>query len=316
MNQILKAILTMLFFVNVAFTSQVPDNYESLSACAKQEIIWKQIQETKHKKLPPFSELGLKEVFGMAMQELSLKAGKRSDFAPKGWKKYIHKRGAVAKVKFIPLNQSEYTGVFRGAECGLIRLSVTYKPDVNDKKPVAPGLALKVFRNNIYSANISALYTLMGQGNDYNFFKNPLSNIVPKGKSIGERVIHEIFKKASKYPEELRVNDMAAVTIEGKLEKGLVTPRQLFFVPNEELNFSSKPHDIREDFLKIKEGTSLYKVYALPQKFRSFDYSKYKISDIKKFVGNSELIGEIVTTSEFIASEFGDQGIFFKHQVR
>lgn len=81
-------------------------------------------------------------------------------------------------------------------------------------------------------------------------------------------------------------------------------------------NFSSKKHDIREDFHKIPARTKLYEVYAASPKMRNFDYSEYKAEDIKKFVKESQHIGHIVTKSRFISSAFGDEGIFFKHEVR
>ncbi len=34
------------------------------------------------------------------------------------------------------------------------------------------------------------------------------------------------------------------------------------------------------------------------------------------FVKEAEHVGDIVTTSEFLSSEFGDDGIFFRHQFR
>src|SRR5690606_10870954 len=115
--------------------------------------------------------------------------------------------------------------------------------------------------------------------------------------------------KVTRYPEELLVNDLAAIGTDGEKVAKVVSPRQIFFVPNPELVFSSEPHDVREDFFKIPVGTSIYKIYALSDKFRSFDYSEYDDQKAKDFLKESELIGDIVTTSEFVASQFGDDGI-------
>lgn len=93
------------------------------------------------------------------------------------------------------------------------------------------------------------------------------------------------------------------------------TPRQIFFVPTLSDQFSSSKHDVRKDFHSIPAGTKVYKVYAANPKTLSFDYSEYKASDIAKFVKEAKHIGDLVTKTRFISSAFGDEGIFFRHEV-
>lgn len=293
--------------------ASIPDKYDSLDACKKQDYLWGQIQASQHKELPPYRKFGLFQLMGMSVQKIGYKGELHSDIAPKGWKKYLHRRGAIAKVKFVPREHS-YTGVFEGAECALLRLSLTYR--VTGKRPVAPGLAFKILRDNAPSANISALVSLDGQEKDFAFFKNPMSNIVPTGNSLGQKLVHKIFRKVTRYPEELLLTDMAGTSTDGQKVQKVVSPRQIFFVPDPELKFSSDEHDVREDFFKIPEATTVYKVYALSDKYRNFDYTEYDDEKAKEFLKHSEHIGDIVTTSEFIASQFGDDGIFFRHELR
>ena len=292
------------------------ENYLPLSAKNKQEILWEKIVNTKHKNLPEFDSMegpgAIKRVFGMATQYLTHKVEKPTDFAPAGWKKYIHRRGVVAKVIYLSHGNHPFTGAFNGIPHALLRLSLTYHP----KKSFAPGLALKVLRDGAPSANVSALYTLSGQGQSYNFMENPLSNIVPVGQSIGEWVIHKIFSKVAKYPEELRMEHMASFSSDGKEVHEPIAPRQIFFVPNEEISFSKSRHDMREDFLSLKPGTKLYTVYSAPRTKDFQEFHNYQIKDIDIHKEKAVPIGEIVTTSEFIASEFGDTGIFFKHEAK
>lgn len=293
--------------------SVIPPNYESLTACEKQDVLWEQMERSTHSTLPDFREFGLKEIIKMGRQEIELKDKHFNDVAPEKWKKYLHARGAVAKVEFIAKSQN-FTGIFSGFECGLLRLSLTYK--VKGSRPVAPGLALKVLRDHTYSANISALVSLHGQEKDFDFFKNPMSNIVPVGKDLGQKLVHGIFKKASKYPEELLVDDMAKIQVDGVTVAKPQAPRQIFFVPAEGLNVSSAEHDVRKDFLAIPKGKILYKVYAASKKYDQFDYERYREEDVASFVKEAEYVGDIVTTSEFLASEFGDTELFFRHQLR
>lgn len=292
--------------------ASVPENYQTLTGCQKQDVLWEKIQATAHEDLPPYSKFGVVQLVKMGLQKISVKGSLHSDFSPPGWQKYLHRRGAVAKVRIVPTDSS-YTGIFQGADCALLRLSLTYR--AQGSRPVAPGLALKVLRDATDSGNISALVSLEGQEKDFNFFKHPMSNIVPTSHKFGQKLVHKIFLKVTPYPEELGVSDLASTDAQGVRVKKSKSPRQLFFVPAG-LSFSSEEHDVREDFMTIPEGTIVYRLHALPKKFHDFDYSTYTHEQIANFIDDSEHIADIVTTSRFIASEFGDQGLFFRHEIR
>lgn len=315
MKSKLVLIIISLMFTNLSIAkSTLPKNYNSLTACEKQEALWSLSNETIHDDLPKFRKFGIAQLIGMTVQQLTKKKKLNSDIAPKRWKKYLHRRGVLAKVKVVPTTDSKYSGIFKGADCALLRLSITFKP--TKKKKFAPGLALKVLRNNSPSANVSALYSLDGQGDDYNFFKNPLSNIIPLGDNLGLKLVHSLFRRVTDYPEELLVDDFAKIDVQGRKAKKVVSPRQVFFVPNDSLNFSSSKHDIRNDMLTIPAGTVLYTIHAASEKYQNYDYFNYTNEDISKFVKDSHPIGSIVSTSKFVASEFGDTGIFFRHEAR
>lgn len=308
----LYEVMTDIDHTRTPASNSVPENYDTLSGCEKQEILWEKVVASTHKELPAYSKFGAIQLLKMSFQEIGLKGSLHSDFAPKDWIKYIHRRGAIVKTKLVP-RSGVYTGIFQGADCGLLRLSLTYNP--NGSKAVAPGIAFKILRDGTHSANISALVSLEGQDRDFNFFKNPLSNVVPISSKFGQKLVHNLFGKVTSYPEELEVSDMAMIDAKGEKAKEVKTPRQLFFVPAGP-SFSSEDHDVREDFLSIPEGTTVYKLYALSAKYKNFDYSNYKLDDVAKFIQDSEHVADIVTTSEFVASEFGDEGIFFRHQLR
>jgi hypothetical protein len=293
--------------------ASVPQNYDALKACEKQDLLWGKASSTVYKDLPVYKKFGVFQLLGMSLQELQVKGNRFSDFAPDGWKKYLHRRGALAKVKIVSKDH-RYTGIFQGADCALLRLSLTYK--VGGGKPVAPGLALKVLRDGVPSANISALVSLDGQGSEFNFFHNPMSNIVPMSSGFGQKLVHKLFKKVSRYPEELVSLDMAQINARGEKVKGAVAPRQIFFVPGSAVKFQSEEHDVREDFITIPEGTVVYQIYALSEKHKDFDYGEYSDEKAREFLKDSTHIGDIVSTSEFVSSQFGDDGIFFRHQFR
>ena len=294
--------------------NQTVSRYEAQTGCEKQEVMWEKIEATKHRELPKFAKFGLFQLVGMSLQALRNKGYRHSDYAPPKWKKYLHRRGSVAKVKFIPVENNGYSGYFNGSDCGLLRLSLTYKP--TKKRSFAPGLALKIFRDGRPSANVSALYKLDGQGNDYDFFKYPLSNIVPMGLTTPLKIVHKVFSRVSDYPEEILLDHLGDYDQFGNKEAKTVSPRQIFFVPNNKIESSSQKHDVRNDFHKIPTGTKVYSVYALSKADANYSYLDYKDSDISKYLKKSVHVGDIVTTSPFISSEFGDTGIFFRHELR
>jgi hypothetical protein len=292
--------------------ASVPSNYTALSACEKQDVLWSHIQQTKYTKLPAYRTLGLLQALAMGRQEVSIKGSHYHDFAPVGWRKFLHGRASIAKVKIVPV-ENKYSGLFQGADCGLLRLSLTSA--VAGPRPVAPGLALKVLLDGVESVNVSALVSLDGQGHDFNFFKYPYSNIVPVGEALGQKLVHRIFLSASPYPEELKAQEFAEVDQRGNKVANVVTPRQLFFIP-QDLGFSSKEHEVRDDFAKIPVNTALFEIRAAPDKYNNFNYGDYTPEMVSEFLKESIPVAHIVTTSEFIASAFGDDGIFFRHQFR
>lgn len=313
------AFLSILVFMTAdndggsASLASVPSTYDSFTACEKQAILWKHIQGTAHGKFPPFGDLGPLQLLKMAKQQITLKGSHHSDFAPVGWIKYLHSRGSIAKVRITPIG-GHYTGAFRGAECALLRLSLTSKVTVF--RSFAPGLALKILRDGKDSVNVSALVTIDGQGHNFNFFENPLSNIVPISNGFGPMMMHRIFLKASKYPEELLANEIARSGSDGQTVASAVAPRQIFFVPNPALKLSPDEHDVRDDFARIPEKTRIYRIYAASSKYDDYDYSGYDAAGRELILKDAEPVADIVTTSPFIASEFGDSGIFFRHQLR
>lgn len=85
--------------------------------------------------------------------------------------KYIHSVGATGKVKFVSSGSHPYTGIFEGADHGIVRLSSAAEPTADGKQPLAPGLGLKFLRDNVDSANLVAMWSVNGNpAGDWNFF--------------------------------------------------------------------------------------------------------------------------------------------------
>lgn len=278
----------------------LPADYESRSAKEKSDILYMLFQETEFSKLPALKSVNpLKFLFSY----LTVKMDRVSDEAPADYEKTIHAHGAVAKVQFEAL-PNPYSGLFQGADYGIIRLSVTSDPKGKD---FAPGLALKLLVDGKASQNVSALYKLSGQQSDHNFFANELSNIIPTQVDPKSLFSMGNFGRVTRHPTKMSVAPFAAIDAKGQAIENPSAPAQIYFVPRKELAAKSEAHDFRHDLLDIPTDTVLYDVFATAETGTNFQ----KIDEERR--AQAVKIGHLITRSPFIASDFGDRRLFFRH---
>ena len=99
-----------------------------------------------------------------------------SDTMPFRRLKKTHPVGLTSKIELVPHPDTPYTGVFKGAKYGIMRISET-----TETKPwvvkTAPGFGVKFLRDGMYSANALAMFSFDGQ-KSFNFFKNRWTTIL------------------------------------------------------------------------------------------------------------------------------------------
>lgn len=292
--------------VNPQYPDSLPTDYPSWNAKQKQEFLWNErILKSKYDQLPPLKKI---DVVGLFLTFLRTKMDRLSDEAPGYWKKAIHAHGSVAKIKFVSTANTPFTGLFKGGNYGLLRLSVTGDP--NDRG-FAPGLAIKFLIDEKPSANFSALVSLEGQGKNYNFFANEFSNIVPVVNLLGPKLINLIFRRVSRFPTKLDLQNLAEFQQDGQVEKIPHYPLRIFLAPDSTVQFAeSPPHDFRTDLATILPETHLFSVYGVDNTAQFGEDGLYQPDYRQK----AQLIGHIETTSEFVVSDYGDRRLFFKHQ--
>lgn len=86
--------------------------------------------------------------------------------------KYIHSVGGHGKVSLNTVAGHPFTGIFKGANQGIVRLSSAAKPELGTSSPLGPGMGLKFLRDGIDSANLVAMYGVNGQPGEWNFFEH------------------------------------------------------------------------------------------------------------------------------------------------
>jgi hypothetical protein len=292
------------FWPEVQGFSDLPADYESWSAAKKQDFLWhERILISQYKTLPPLKGI---DVIGLFLTALRKKMDRKSDQAPEKWEKAIHAHGSVAKIKFIPTADTPFTGLFQGVDYGLLRVSVTGDPS---DRGFAPGLAIKFLVNGHPSENVSALVSLTGQGDNYNFFANEFSNIVPVVRQVGPKLINLIFRRVSRYPTKISMEDCSRIRQSGETVAEPHAPDQIFLVPTQAVQGSEQPHDFREHVATIPAGTTVFEVYGVDPKKLAGDSTT-----TAGYRQQAQLIGHMVTNSEFVASFYGDSQLFFRHQ--
>jgi hypothetical protein len=280
----------------------LPANYSSWTAAEKRAWIWNEgILPSRFSvdHLPPLQDI---KILQMIRASMNTKMDHFSDIAPHGWKKSIHRRAIVAQVRYLP-EPTSYSGIYQSGALGLVRLSLTYSPE---KRGFAPGIALKFFQDGAPSKDASFLNSLDSQGQNYNFFAKPFSNYIPPSSSFGARLVSWIFSRASKPTHLISVQHFA--------DSSDSSPHQLFLRPAPHLTFpESPPRDFRLDFLALRAGQPLLEVFARKNEalddFKSLTHEK-----IRNFNESSTKVGTLVLESEFVASEFGDDRLFFRHE--
>ena len=134
-----------------------PD-YQAQSAFCKCEQIWRKIVSDTEVRERFFTGNEFQSLFD---QDMNLTYDVITDTMPVNRKKVTHPVGVHTKVEFIAHPDSPYTGIFRGAKHGVMRISETVKTSPSVGK-TAPGFGIKFLRDGMYSANFVTMFSFDG----------------------------------------------------------------------------------------------------------------------------------------------------------
>jgi len=294
-------LLTLSHFSQAWVDVSTPE-YLALPAAEKKQIIWDNCLEDTSS-APWFS---IPEMVGIMTEDMCPVFREVGDQLPweegiftDGWRnKYIHTMGTVGQVEWRNLGGHSYTGVFEGASNAIVRLSLAKEPDTSALN-TAPGLGLKILRDEIDSANLVAMYSVDGQ-ESWNFFKNDFTNHIPDG-SIALVPLEIKFSEATKYVGEVGLSDWSFYGENGEAVANPVFPFMLRFHPTGDISFSETyVRPFLEDLVTIPIGSTLYEVWALDQP--------------TELGGVEAHIADLVLTSEMTTSLWGDQHFYIRHQ--
>ncbi|KAJ3186086.1 hypothetical protein HDU85_001004 [Gaertneriomyces sp. JEL0708] len=298
----------------------LPANYETLPALEKQGLIWDRIKLTANSSQEWIS--GLETAFLMTTLPPRPPFDRINDEMVEGRKKFIRNRGAHALVKLVPTgnNPDVYTGIWNeGANNGIIRLTTLEEPPTKPKagdKVIAPGGVMKLWRDGMPSTNLFFIYSLEGQ-ESWNFFEHPCSNHLAPPESLKTKAGKLLNQRVSHYSEMTGNSDIAKFNTAGAQVANPKAPFQIWLAPSAEVKSNSpilEPATAGANFASafsvIPSGTTLYHVYAIPEPVQP--YNPATVYNPQALPGAAH-IADVVTTSEFLSSVYGDAKLHFKH---
>lgn len=146
------------------------DEYLEMPAAWKQQKIWERVIEDDESM--PF--ISGEEIADFFTNDMNLTFDHLGDQMPEGRQKLVHPKGVVAKVAFIPQPNTMYTGMFKEAQEGVMRISDAMDVDPTLANHSSPSVGLKFLRDGMHAADTIGMVAQQGVPT-FNFLKHRLS---------------------------------------------------------------------------------------------------------------------------------------------
>lgn len=281
----------------------LPPDYQQRSAAEKLDLLWKNINADPYPEgaLPTRvpGALGRLKLFSVDFNRGSFEHA--SDELPPDRPKLVHTYGTVACVSCKITEKHPYTGIFRTGGPALLRFS-----DATGGGKFTPSLALKFLVEGRPSVNLLALPTAQRKPDDLDVFTSVYANATHPAGSFDAKLVQRSFQKAAKamggtrlYAVYLPLHHIAEVHPDGSTPSAPEVPDRVEFHPTQEAVAAwSAAGDFRASLARIPAGTRLFTLRAAA-----------------KIDAQAEPIGEVTLDSPWIASRYGDERLFFQHDV-
>ncbi|GAU94729.1 hypothetical protein RvY_06452 [Ramazzottius varieornatus] len=291
-------------------------SYDTLLGADKQATLWSLIAASTYSldslpsKFPQNPSVDPKQLFNASYYPpVFLNMG---DEMPAGRYRLFNPYGVCAMVEFVAYANSStgYTGLFKSGGIGLVRLSLQHLA----ADSFAPQLAMKILLDLGPSQNFhfnSIAGPLPDQHPNHNYFLGPLSNMIYAPNTGIGTVMMQALQTLPGGPNDrpesvlnMGMYEQAGVDSAGvEIDGAVIAPLRVVIVPNPDLTKAGDPksiNDFRVDIInQVPAGTLLYTIGA------------------QRALGTPvEKIGEIWTQSAFVASQYCDEQLFFRHAAR
>lgn len=283
--------------------SELPDDYVTRPAAEKLDLLWELASATPYDEeaLPRAvpGPWGRRHLFRAGYDAKSFTHG--SDVLPAGREKLLHRRGACAKVRVTIEESRGFTGIFASGAEGLIRFS-----DAIGGPEFVPTLALKFPIDAGRSLNFFANPGEARSPKDRDFFSTMFSNSMPAPDGALAKLIAGRFEAASKslgatrvYANYLPLHHLAGANVDGSAVDSPVVPDRLELRATKEARAAYREGvDFRLGLAALEPGTRVFEIASAP-----------------RIDAEAEPIGHLTLVTRVVASPFGDDRLFFQHDI-
>jgi hypothetical protein len=280
-------------------SAYLPHDFESRDAEEKLTILWQKVIASRYPVLPdlrrPAGVLPAIRLVGGLLRHGRRTFSARTDvLEPRT--KLSHPFGVVAAAEFRADPGTRAGGVLDGAPI-LVRLSISGDPEQGG---FSPAMTVKFLITGFPSVNLHLTTSIDGQEGDRDFFRDPLTNILPPPSSPAGRLSRPLLARIIRQEDPFRmdVDHLAFRDRSGAISYHSKPPYQVIFRPRLTIP-PQTADDFREALTKIPASSELYEAWV-------------------RYAGDGPQIraGAVVTSSEFVASEFGDRVLHFHHRRR
>lgn len=279
-----------------ALTAVSAPSFKTARAREKQGILWGFISRFPYEQLPSAYVSDFTTISRLMSRPFLQKAFILDEDVRPPRMKAFHSYGTVAKMRFVADGKHPFTGIFASGAAGFVRASLAV-----GMPKYSPAAAFKFLIDGAHPSENLLLHQSLDIQASRDFFERAPTNYtllpVMFPNTLMLKFLRFWLSPISKPIEIQRLDHLAEVTCDGTAVQQPFAPELVYFYGAEEVrNDPASQEDFRDIVGAIPPGALLYRVYG-------------KVSRRDKQV----YIGSITTESSFVASEFGDRILAFKH---
>ena len=273
--------------------------FRTVSARDKQEVLWSFISKWPYADLPSAHTSDFQTMSRLVKRAFLRKAFVQDDDVRPPRTKAFHAFGTAAKMRFVADGTHPFTGLFASGGVGFMRASLAV-----GMPKYSPAAAFKFLLDGPHASENMLLHQSLDTQASRDFFERAPTNHTLAPITFPNTLMLPFLRfwlSPISSPIELqRLDHLAAVTSNGTVVERPVAPELVYLYGADEVrNDPASTEDFRSLLASIPSGSLLYRMYG-------------------KATRNSRqiYIGSITSESAFVASEFGDRILAFRHAWR
>ena len=239
------------------------------------------------------------------------------DIRPADRPKIVHNQGLVAKVQWEPVdNAGGFTGIYStGSDKVIMRLSEA-QAITSESTGLTPAAAFKFLIDGTRSQNILVQNSFM-QSDSWNFFKKPLANRVtpfdPVENEIEFKTVHRKLLEVNRVPYATQIGHISVLNVNGEPIEGVEDLENISFPY--ELRFQL-PASEMEKFEFLNNDQPWYDRLRTRLAKGDIIYEVYGLTAPEPLGGTWVRIANVKLLTDLLASENGDEFLYFEHKAQ